>query len=106
MSAAQAAAKGLGFKPEMIDAIERTVGYAGTWKFFADLGSKMGEDNFVTGGDKTRSFGGVTPEEAKAQWEAMKIDPVAVAALKDTQHPGHAASTKKQADLFKIMYPS
>ena len=105
-NAAKTAAKSLGFSPEMIDGIERTVGYAGTWKFFAELGKKMGEDGFVTGGDKSSSFNAQqTPAEAKAEWEKMKMDATAMAALKDRSHPGHASTKAKQAALFSVMYP-
>lgn len=107
MNAAQTAAKALGFTPEMIDGIEGAAGYAGTWKFFAQLGQKMGEDGFVTAGEGGKpGFGAqLTPAEAKTQWEAMKIDPTAIAALKDHQHPGHKAAKAKQTLLFGVMYP-
>ena len=105
MSAAKSAATSLGFTPEMIDAMEKSVGYAGTYKFFADLGKKMGEDGFVAGGDKAKFTGQLTPDEAKAEWEKMKLDPTMIAALKDRMHPGHDAAAKKQKDLFAVMYP-
>ena len=105
LNAAKTAAKALGFTPDMIDGIEKTAGYAGTWKFFAELGKKMGEDGFVTGGDKGTFSGQMTPAEAKGEWEKMKIDPTTVAALKDKMHPGHKAAKAKQDNLFKIMYP-
>ena len=106
LNAAQSAAKSLGFDEQMITAIEKSVGYAKTMKFFASLGQKMGEDKFVTpDGGKPEFSGSLTPAEAKSAWEAMKIDPVAMAALGDNQHPGHAAAKAKQASLFKIMYP-
>lgn len=105
-NAAKTAAKSLGFTPEMIDGIERSVGYAGTWKFFAALGQKMGEDGFATGGDKGGGFNAQqTPAEAKAEWEKMKMDPNSLAALKDRNHPGHKATKAKQDALFQVMYP-
>jgi hypothetical protein len=76
-------------------------------KMFADLGKRTGEDSFILGGDKGRGMGGgLTPDEAKAEWEAMKLDPNAIKALGDTQHPGHEGMKKKQAALFKVMYPA
>ena len=106
MNAAQTAAKALGFDAKMIDAIEKEKGYAGTWKFFADLGKKMGEDGFVTGADKGGQFGAaLTPAEAKAEWEKMKLDPTTLAALNDKQHPGNKAAVAKKSSLFSIMYP-
>jgi hypothetical protein len=106
-ASAGAAARGLGFSPEVIDAIERTVGYGTTMKMFADLGKRMGEDNYVTGGDKNRGLGGaMTPDEARSEWDKLKVDPVVVAALKDATHPDNAKYKAKQTSLFKIMYPS
>lgn len=106
-AAAKTAATSLGFTGDMIDAMEKAVGYKGTYKFFADLGKKMGEDGFVGTGTKTPAFGNnVTPDEARSQWDAMRLDPVMVAALSDNQHPGHKAAAEKQKRLFGIMYPS
>jgi hypothetical protein len=106
MNAAKTAANALGFDADMIDGIERAKGYAGTWKFFAELGKKMGEDGFVASGDTTGFSGTLTPAEAKSQWEAMKLDATAIAALKDVSHPGHKAAKAKQDSLFKVMYPA
>jgi hypothetical protein len=102
--AGESAAKSLGFTGDMIDAIERTVGYAATHKFFASLGQKLGEGKLVTGEGKGFN-GGMTPAEAKAEWEKTKVDPVWQAAAKDPMHPGNEAAKKKQNDLFAIMYP-
>jgi len=107
MNAAQTAAKTLGFEQPTIDAMEKSIGYAKTMKFFAELGKKMGEDGFVTGGDKGRAFGvSLTPAEAKADWETLKSDPVVAKALFDTTHPGHANAVAKQKALFALMYPT
>lgn len=105
LNAAQSAAKALGFTPEIIDGIERELGYAGTWKFFAQLGSKMGEDKFVTPDGKAAFAGQLTPAEAKSQWEAMKADPIVIGSLQDVTHPSHKANKAKQDELFKVMYP-
>ena len=106
LNAAKTAAKSLSFTPEMIDGIEKTAGYAGTWKFFASLGQKMGEDGFAHSDGKGADFGAqMTPAEAKAEWEKMKLDLATVAALKDKMHPGYKAATAKKGSLFQIMYP-
>lgn len=106
MGKAKAAAQSLGFAPELIDAIEKQVGYAKTHKMFAEIGAKLGEDGLVTTGGKTPSFDGMlTPAEAKAQWDQSKLDPNFVAALTNPQHPGHKAAQEKQTRLFKVMYP-
>lgn len=106
VNAAKTAATSLGYTEEMIDAMEGAVGYAATMKFFASLGQKLGEDGFVTAKDGAPKFAGtLTPAEAKAQWEAMKMDPVIVKALMDPSHPSHKAQTEKKTNLFKIMNP-
>jgi hypothetical protein len=107
MASAKHAANTLGFKPEMIDAMEKSVGYAGTYKFFADLGKKMGESTFVSGDGKKPGFEGMmTPAESKAEWEAMKTDPIWGKALFDKSHPNHKAAVEKQQRLFALMYPA
>jgi hypothetical protein len=107
MNAASTAAKSLGFTPEMIDAIERTSGFSGTMKFFANLGQKMGEHGFVTDGNKSSgSFSdGLTPEEAKAEWANLKMDDNFMKILGNKDHPGHKTAQEKQNKLFAIMYP-
>lgn len=106
MSAAQTAVKALGFSGEMVDALEGSLGYAGTMKFFAALGSKLGEDSFVGAEHKPGFNGTMTPAEAKIEWEKMRLDPAQKAALFDNMHPGHKAAKEKQKELHEIMFPS
>lgn len=107
MNVATTAAKTLGFTPEMIDSMEKTIGYAGTMKFFAQLGSKLGEDKLVSQDGEPKTFvDTLTPDEARMQWEQAKLDQNFVNALKDNQHPGHKAAKEKQNRLFAIMYPN
>lgn len=108
INAAKTAANALGFTGDVIDAIEAKVGYKGTMKLFAALGQKLGEDGFV--GGKSNGAGGglgtqLTPAEAKAQWDSMRIDPVMGKALTDSTHPAHKQAKEKQQALFAIMYP-
>jgi hypothetical protein len=104
MASAQTAVKALGFSGEMVDALEGSLGYAGTMKFFAALGTKLGEDSFESGTNKPGFNGTMTPQEAKVEWEKMKIDPVQKAALFNNQHPGHQAAKQKQKELFEVMH--
>lgn len=107
VNSAKTAATSLGFTEEMIDAMEAATGYAATMKFFASLGQKLGEDTFRTAGTKGGNFTGtLTPEEAKGQWEAMKLDPAVMAALNDRNHPAHKMQAEKKSALFRIMHPS
>jgi len=105
MNRAKTAATSLGFTPDLIDAVEKQVGYAKTYKMFADIGAKLGEDGLVTAGKGTNFEGQLTPAEAKSQWDAFKMDPNNVKALTDKSHPGHKVAQEKQTKLFAIMYP-
>jgi hypothetical protein len=107
LNAAKTAANSLGFTAEMVSALEQQMGYAGVMKFFNGLGMKMSEDGFEGGTHGGGSFSGtMTPAEAKAQWEAMKLDTVQQKALLDSSHPGHKAAKEKQSKLFAVMYPN
>lgn len=106
LNAAKTAAQNLGLPQAAIDAIERTLGYKETMKLFAGIGTKIGEDSFVTPGDKKGGFGdNLTPAEAKNQWEEFKADPVNAKALTDPSHPKHKLAKETQSRLFRIMYP-
>lgn len=105
LTVAQAAAKALGFEQPVIDAIEKSIGYAKTMKLFAGIGQKMSESGFVSSGERPKLDGMMTPDEAKQQWEVMKVDPVESKALFDATHPGHKTAKEKQSRLFKVMYP-
>jgi len=106
MNAAKTAAKALGFDEKTIDAIEREKGYAGTWKFFADLGKKLGEPGFTDGkGSSSFSNATMTPDEARIQWQQLQNDPVWKKEASERTHPNHDAAVKKQQALFAIMYP-
>lgn len=103
-AAAEHAANALGFKKEVVDAIEAAIGYKETKKLFADLGKKMGEDKFVAG--EGGGFSGqLTPAEAKAQYDAFVLDPNNAKALIDASHPGHKGAIEKKERWFAIMYP-
>ncbi len=106
MNAAKTAAKALGFDEKTIDAIERERGYAGTWKFFAELGKKLGEPGFVDSkAGSSFSNATLTPDEARIQWQQLQNDPVWKKEASDRTHPNHEAAAKKQRALFAIMYP-
>ena len=65
------AVREFGVDTKIIDAMEKSVGFAATMKFFQSIGSKLGEGSFVTG----RPAGGaLTPEAAKSQIAALKQD--------------------------------
>jgi hypothetical protein len=105
MNRAKTAATTLGFTPELIDAIEKSVGYAGTYKLLAEMGGKLGEDTLVTPSKNTDFGNTLTPDEAKAQLATARSDPNHISALKDKSHPGHKMAQEKENKLFAIMYP-
>lgn len=105
MNRAKTAATTLGFTPELIDAIEKSVGYAGTYKLLAEMGGKLGEDTLVTPNKNTDFGATLTPDEAKNQLATARSDPNHIAALKDKSHPGHKMAQEKENKLFSIMYP-
>ena len=106
MNRAKTAATSLGFTTELIDAIEKQVGYAATYKMFAEIGGKLGEDTLVTPNKNTDFTATLTPEEAKSQLATARSDPNHIAALKDKSHPGHKLAQEKENKLFAIMFPS
>jgi hypothetical protein len=105
MNRAKTAATTLGFTPELIDAIEKQVGYAGTYKLLAEIGSKLGEDTLITQHKNTDFGTQLTPDEAKSQLATARSDPNHRAAIMDKSHPGNKAAQEKENKLFAIMYP-
>lgn len=104
---AKTAAKNLGFTPEVLEGLEKQVGYAKVYEMFAEIGGKLGEDPLLGVNKGEPKFNtGMTPDEAKVQWDAKKLDANFMAALRDKSHPGHAVAQKTQTDLFAIMFPS
>lgn len=65
LNQAQAAVRGLGVTPEQIDAMSNSMGHKATMEFFQKIGSRMGEDSFVTG-DKTERFGSAMTQIGRA----------------------------------------
>ena len=99
-------AKMLGISAEMVDGIEAKIGYAETLKFLANLGTKLGEDSFVTDSSGSRRFAGtMTPAEAQSEWDQLKMDKDFLAALMDNSNPGHKTARERQTRLFSLMYP-
>jgi len=68
---AENAAAKLGVKPEEIAALEKGVGYARVMEMFRNIGVRMGEDQFVNGG---QPGGAMTVEQAKATLAQREAD--------------------------------
>lgn len=72
MVVARAAAAALGVKPEAVAALEGVVGYAQIMEMFRTIGTKIGEDRFVT---SSGGGGGLmTRDQATAEKNALKTD--------------------------------
>lgn len=66
----------LGIKPEAVDALEQAMGFAGVMEFFHGIGSKIGEDKFVSANGAAGFAGKMSPDAAQARLKAITSDPV------------------------------
>lgn len=70
---AQQAAKALGVDPETVAALENQLGYSKVMEMFRQIGARIGEDKYVTGGSGAGANGVMTREQAMAKkGELMK----------------------------------
>ncbi len=96
---AKRSANEFGLTGDLFDKIEKAVGFSETMKLFSNIGSKLGEPEFVTG--KSNGFNAMTPSAAQAQIQALRSDPDFAKRL--TQ--GSAAERKQWDDLHQMAYP-
>ncbi len=91
------------FGGEHLDALESAMGLASVSEFLARIGEAIGEDALPVGrgGEKF----GLSPEDARANYEQRKGDAEFVAALQDTGHPGHAAARAERARYIDAIWP-
>lgn len=68
----QIAVRALGYDEESLQSLESKLGTADMLKLFANIGSKMGEDSFVTG-DGSGGFG-TSAAQARLEIENLKMD--------------------------------
>lgn len=73
MFVAKQTAGKLGVTPEEVQALENTIGYARTLEMFRMIGSKTGEDTFVTG-DRPAGKGVMTRDQAVARKAELMAD--------------------------------
>lgn len=100
MGAAKNAAKVLGIKPEQIDALEGSLGFANLMKMMSNIGKRIGEDKFVDGG--AGSNGAMTPAGAKARIQQLQGD-------KDWTAKYLSGNVQARAEMERLMqfaYPS
>lgn len=107
LNQAKMAVKEFGVSPEAIDALEKTMGYAQTMRFFNNIGKALGEHEGVGGGDRggNGGNGNLTPAQATAQWDELLADPEFAKSLLDGNHPGHKQAVARRSRLFQMMYP-
>lgn len=101
MALASAAAKQFGVPGEALVALQQAAGYGAAIEAFANIASKIGEDQFVTGESDTGG-GKMTPEEAKAALAAHKADKDWMAAWMDKKHPKHKETLARAAYLAEM----
>lgn len=97
----QIAKKGMvmfGISPQMIDNLERAMGFSATLKFMQNLGSKVGEDKFFSG---VQAPGALTPEAARDRISALRKDNDFVRRYA----AGDASAKEEMTNLHKFAYP-
>jgi hypothetical protein len=76
---AQNAVRALGLEPETVATLEGVVGYGKVMEMFRQIGSRIGEDAFVTAGGKGIGNGGIMSiEQAIARKAELRADPAFV----------------------------
>lgn len=96
MAVAKRAAAALGVTPEAIAVLEKSVGYTQVMKMFMNIGSKIGEDKFITS-EQTGSI--VTKEAAQDRITTLKADESWVKAYLN----GDSQKVKEMHDLQVIV---
>lgn len=71
---AKRATREFGVDEATIDALESSLGYAGTIKFMQSIGAKLGEDSFVAPTSQSGRFGAMTPAAAQNKLNSLKQD--------------------------------
>lgn len=74
LAQAQAFVRGAGIKPEAIDKLQSAMGHKATMEFFANLGAKIGEADFVAGTGNQKFGDAMTPAQANAKIAELKRD--------------------------------
>lgn len=71
---AQNAAQTLGIKPEVVAALENAAGYAAVMQMFHLLGTKIGEDKYLGGGNPSGGPAITSREQAQSRLGELKSD--------------------------------
>jgi len=100
IGSAKNAAAALGIKPEEIDKLEQSLGFAGLMKVMANIGKRIGEDTFVSGGGS--NTGAMTPAGAKARVQQLQGDKEWTAKYLS----GNIEARAEMERLMRFAYPS
>jgi len=68
------AGRALGVAPETVAALENVIGYDKIMEMFRTIGTKIGEDKFVSGGANSNNSGVMTRDQAIARKVDLKAD--------------------------------
>lgn len=101
MQIAKGAYAELGVTTAVADAMEQAMGYSATMEFFYNLGSKIGEDKFVSANGANGFNGVMSPAAAQARIDAIKSDPV----LAGRYMKGDAALRAEMDTLHRMLMP-
>ena len=92
-----------GLDQETVVALREAIGPAKAMKFFHQIGAKLGEDAFVSGGASASNI--PTPAAAQAQLKELTMQRDFLDAFLNPSHPGHKAAVEKKAKLTALAYP-
>ncbi len=102
LSQAKKAAVDFGLDGEMVEGLEKTMGYAPLMRFMSNIGSKLGEDTLI-GTDTNTGSEVMTPAQAKIKMSELTGGREFTDAWMDKNHPGHAAAVLKKENLAKMI---
>lgn len=101
LAQAQNAARGLGLDAGTIDKLSEALGHKGTMNLLQSIGSRMGEDKFISGDNGTGFSNALTPGQAKAQIQSLMADKE----FSGKYLTGDAAAKAKMESLHRYAYP-
>lgn len=96
---AKRAAQAFGVAPEVIDRLEKAMGYTGVMKFFDAIGSKIGEAQYV-GSNSSQGFN-MTPEAARNKIAMLRGDASFIQRLQNKD----VAALNEWNQAHKMAYP-
>lgn len=96
---ARGAFSSLGIKLEAVDALEKAIGFSGVMEFFYNIGSKIGEDKYVSANGASGFADKLSPDAAQSRLNAIRNDP----ALAQKYISGDAALRAEMDNLHGIL---